>query len=111
VVDDINPEGKHDDEKTVKKQLYEKPEKRDVVADINSEGKYDEEEVVEKQLVATGAAPRLGKEEITAEDWKMKAELRFVQGDGLDDAEEHVMDQRNDDKSAIDKADEKDVKD
>jgi hypothetical protein len=29
--------------------MYEKPEKRDVVADTNSEGKYDDEEVVEKQ--------------------------------------------------------------
>jgi hypothetical protein len=35
----INPEGEYDEEKTVKKQRYEKPGKRDVVADINSEGK------------------------------------------------------------------------
>jgi hypothetical protein len=41
VVDDINPEGKYGDEKKVKKQLYEKPEKRDVVVDINTEGEYD----------------------------------------------------------------------
>jgi hypothetical protein len=41
VMIDINPEGEYDKEKTVKKQLYKKPEKRDVVADINSEGKYD----------------------------------------------------------------------
>jgi hypothetical protein len=31
----------------VKKQLYEKPEKKDVVADINSEGKYDDNNLVE----------------------------------------------------------------
>jgi hypothetical protein len=58
-----------------------------VVADINSEVKYDKEEVVEKQLYN---APRLGKEDIGAEDWKMKAEVCFVQGDGLDDAEDTI---------------------
>jgi hypothetical protein len=29
VVDDINPEGKHNDEKNVEKQVHEKPEERD----------------------------------------------------------------------------------
>ena len=83
---DTNPEGKYDKEKTVKKQLYEKPEKRDVVANTISEGKYDKEDVAEKQLVATGDTPRLRREESMAEDWKMKAEIRRIQGDGLDDA-------------------------
>jgi hypothetical protein len=47
---------------------------------------------VEKQLVVTGDAPRLGKEENTAEDWKMKAEVCFVQGDGLDDTKNAIED-------------------
>jgi hypothetical protein len=29
VVDDINPEGQHNDEKTVEMQMHERPEKRD----------------------------------------------------------------------------------
>jgi hypothetical protein len=82
-----NLKGEHDEEKTVEKQPYEKPEKKDVVADINSEGKHSEDEVVEKQLYD---APRLGKGEIGAHDWKMKAEVCFVQGDGLDDAEDAI---------------------
>jgi hypothetical protein len=42
--------------------------------DINSDSdsEYDEDEVVEKQLYD---APRLEKEEIKAEVWKMKAEV------------------------------------
>jgi hypothetical protein len=80
--------GEYDQEKTVKKQPYEKPEKRDVVVDINPEGKDDEEEVVENQLVATEDAPRLRREQIMTEDWKMKAEIRFAQSDVLDDAKE-----------------------
>jgi hypothetical protein len=35
--DDINPEGKYDDEKKVEVQLYEKPEKRDGMVNINIE--------------------------------------------------------------------------
>jgi hypothetical protein len=58
--------------------------------DINSEGKYNEEEVAEKQLVAPEDTPRLGREESIAEDWKIKAEIRLVQGDGLDDAKEAI---------------------
>jgi hypothetical protein len=58
--------------------------------DINPEGKDDEEEVVEKQLVATEDAPRLRKEESMTEDWKMKAEIRFVQSNDLDDAKEAI---------------------
>ena len=58
--------------------------------DINPEGKDDEEEVVEKQLVATEDAPRLRREESMTEDWKMKAEIRFVQSDVLDDAKEAI---------------------
>jgi hypothetical protein len=93
---DINPEGKYDEEKIVKKKLYEKHEKREVVVDINPEGKDDEEEVVEKQLVATEDAPELissiygqyDDAEEEAEDWKMKAEIRFAQNDVLDDAKE-----------------------
>jgi hypothetical protein len=38
VMVDINPKGKHDDEKMVEKRLYEKPEKRDMMIDINPEG-------------------------------------------------------------------------
>ena len=90
VMIDINPKGKHDNEKTVEKPLYEKPAKEDVVANTNSEGKYNEEEVAEKQLVATGDAPRLRREESIAEDWKMKAEIRLIQGDGPDDAKETI---------------------
>jgi hypothetical protein len=90
VMVDVNPKGKHDNEKTVEKPLHDKPEKRDMRIDINSEGKYDEEEVAEKQLVATGDAPGLRREESIAEDWKMKAEIRLVQGDGLDDAKEAI---------------------
>jgi hypothetical protein len=73
---------------TVREDMYEKPEKRDVMGNINPEGKYDEEKVVEKQLVATGGnfrreipatdAPRLNNEIIAAEDWKKKAEVRFI---------------------------------
>jgi hypothetical protein len=62
-----------------------------VVADTNSEGKYNEEEVAEKQLVATRDASRLRREKSIAKDWKMKAEIHFVQGDGLDDAKEAIV--------------------
>jgi hypothetical protein len=62
VMVDINPEGEHNEEKTVEKQPYEKPEKRDMVADINSEGKYDKEEVDQDE--------------------------HFVEGDGFEDTEE-----------------------
>jgi hypothetical protein len=69
---DINPEGEHDEEKTVEKQPYKKPEEKDVGDDIDSDSEYNEDEVVEKQLYD---APRLEKEEIKAEVWKMKAEV------------------------------------
>jgi hypothetical protein len=112
---DINPKGKHDNEKTMEKQLYEKPENRDMMSDINPEGeydenqtakkpekkedvvantnsedKYDEEEVAEKQLVATGDAPRLRKEDSIAKEWKMKAEISLVQDNGIDDAKKVI---------------------
>ena len=58
--------------------------------------KYDEEEVVEKQLVATGDAPRLQRKENMAEDWKTKAEISFVQDDGMDDAKEAIEANRED---------------
>jgi hypothetical protein len=47
VVDEINPEGKHYNEKNEEKQVYKKPEKKDVVADINFKGKYDDNNPVE----------------------------------------------------------------
>jgi hypothetical protein len=50
MVDDANPEGKHDDEKTVETQVHEKPEKSGVMVDINPEGQYDDEKKGEKQL-------------------------------------------------------------
>jgi hypothetical protein len=90
VMVDINSNGKHGNEKTVEKPLYEKSDWRDMMIDINPEGKYDKEEVAEKQLVATGDAPSLGREGSIAEDWKMKAETRLVQGDGLDDTKEAI---------------------
>jgi hypothetical protein len=96
VMIDINPKGKHNNEKTVEKPLYEKPEKGDVVADTNSEGKYNEEEFAEKQQVATGDGPRLRRKESIAENWKMRAEIIFVQDDGMDDAEEVIETNKED---------------
>jgi hypothetical protein len=74
----------------VEKTFYEKPDWRDMMIDINSKGKYNKEEVAEKQLVAPEDEPRLGREESIAEDWKIKAEIRLVQGDRLDAAKEAI---------------------
>jgi hypothetical protein len=78
---DTNSKVKHGNEKTTEKSLDEKPDWRDMMI---------KEEVAEKQLVATEDAPRLRKEESTADDWRMKAETRQVQGDGLDDTKEAI---------------------
>ena len=51
---------------------------------------------MKKQLVATGDAPRLKRKENIAEDWKMKAEISFVQDDGMDDAKEAIETNRED---------------
>jgi hypothetical protein len=74
----------------VENQVHKQPEKRGMMNDINPEGKDDKEEVVEKQLVATEHAPRLRQEESMTEDWNMKAEIRFVQSDILDDTKEAI---------------------
>lgn len=57
---DINTEAEYDEETTVKKQLHEKPEKKDVVADINCEGKYDDNNLVEddRELSSRGTGSR-----------------------------------------------------
>jgi hypothetical protein len=88
---DINHEGEHDEKKMVENQVHKQPEKRDMMNDINPKGKDDEEEVGGKQLVATEDTPRLRKEESMTKDWKMKAEIRFVQSDVLDDTKKKKM--------------------
>jgi hypothetical protein len=45
---DINPESEHDGMKTVERQTYEKPEKKNVGDDIISEGKYGDKYPVEE---------------------------------------------------------------
>jgi hypothetical protein len=103
MVVEINPKGKHNNEKTVEKPCYEKPEWRDMMIDINSKGKYKEEEVAEKQMVAPEDAPRLGREEneqkvsqmeednFEKEKTEKKSKNKYaIQGEGLDDAKEAI---------------------
>jgi hypothetical protein len=87
--DNIDSDSEYNEDEVVEKQPYEKPEEKDVGDDIDSDSdsEYDEDEVVEKQLYDV---PRLEKEEIGAEVWKIKAEACFVQGDGLDEAEDAI---------------------
>jgi hypothetical protein len=86
---DLDPE--YNDDEVVEKKQYEKPEDKDVEDDIDYifdfDSEYDKDEVVEKQPYD---APRLDKEEIEAGVWKMKAGVCFVQGDGLDEAEDAI---------------------
>ena len=93
---DINFKGEHNEKKLVKNQVHKKPEKRDMMNDISPEGKDYEKEVVEKQLVATKDPLRLRIEESMTEEWKMKAETRFVQSDVLGDTKEAIESNKED---------------
>jgi hypothetical protein len=70
----INPEGRHNDEKIAENKGYEQPEKRDVMVDINPEGEHDEEKTVGKQQYEQQAETDPGE--------------HFVKGDELEDASE-----------------------
>jgi hypothetical protein len=98
-----NLKGEHDEEKTVEKQPYEKPEKvvgDDINSDSDVDSEYAEYEVVEKELYD---APRLGREEYEQKLAQMEEDLEKektekksknkseVQGDGLDDAKETIL--------------------
>jgi hypothetical protein len=65
----------------------------DIDSIFDSDSEYDEDEVVEKQPYN---APRLGKEEIEAEFWKMKTERGVAQGDGPDDTKEAIETNKED---------------
>jgi hypothetical protein len=88
---DPNLDPEYDDDEVVKKQQYEKPKEKDAEDDIDSifdnDSEYDEDEVAEKQPYD---APGLEKEEIEVGGRKTKAVTCFVQGDGLDEAEDEI---------------------